>query len=73
MHIIGSQTVQKFNVQIIPRSCLPKFYFQLLRKLAFTLLQVSATYLTHHQGAKIRKTQTAYHMLVNVKNTQGIS
>ena len=68
MHIIGLQTVQKFNVQHSPRSCLPKFYFQLLLKLVFTLLQVSATYLTNHQGANIRKTQTAYRMLVNGKN-----
>jgi len=68
MHIIGLQTVKKFNVQHIPCNCLPKFYFQLLRKLVFTLLQVAATYLTHHQGANIRKTQTAYCTMVNGKN-----
>jgi hypothetical protein len=68
MHITGLQTVQKFNVQHIPCSCLPKLYVQLLRKLDFTLLQVSATYMTHYQWANIRETQTAYRMLVNGKN-----
>lgn len=65
MYITGLQTVQTVH---IPHSCHPKFYFQLLRKLAFTLLKVSATYLTHLQGANIRKTQTAYRRLVNGKN-----
>jgi hypothetical protein len=65
MYIISLQTVQKFNVQHIPGSCLPNFYFQLLQKLAFTHLQVSAT---HRRGANTGKTQTAYRMLVNGKN-----
>ena len=64
MHIIGLQTVQTFNDIHIPCSFLPKFYFQLLRKLIFTLLQIPVTY----QGANVRQTQRASCMLVNGKN-----
>jgi len=69
MHIMGLKIVQTVH---IPHSCPPKLYFQLLQKLAFTLLPVSDTYLTHHQGANIRKTQTAYRILVNGKNIHAL-